>query len=69
MAGSESALDTVGNVFVPLVLRMDDGSELSFLNTVATFGTARDVTVEELSIESFFPADEHTAATLRGLWE
>ena len=65
VAGSESALDTVGNVFVPLVLRMDDGSELSFLNTVATFGTARDVTVEELSIESFFPADRATADWLR----
>jgi len=69
VTGSASAHDTVASLFVPLVLRMDDGSELSFLNTVATFGTARDVTVDELTIESFFPADEHTAATLRALWD
>ena len=59
VTGSASAHDTVTSLFVPLVLRMEDGSELSFLNTVATFGTARDVTVDELTIESFFPADEH----------
>ncbi len=68
VAGSESAQETVSHLFVPLVLRRPDGSELSFLNTVATFGTARDVTVEELTIESFFPADEATAAALRALW-
>jgi transcriptional regulator with XRE-family HTH domain len=37
---------------------------LSFLSTVATFGTAVDVTVAELSIEAFLPADERTAAQL-----
>ena len=36
-------------------------TELSFFSTVATFGTAIDITVAELSIESFFPADEATA--------
>ena len=35
----------------------------------ATFGTARDVTVDELSIESFFPADDTTGAALRALWD
>ena len=69
VSGSASAHDTVSSLFVPLVLRTPDGSALSFLNTVATFGTARDVTVDELSIESFFPADEHTAAALRALWD
>ena len=39
---------------------------LSFLSTVATFGTAVDVTVAELSIEAFLPADDATAAYLRG---
>ena len=38
--------------------------ELSFFSTVATFGTAVDVTVAELSIEAFFPADAETAAFL-----
>jgi transcriptional regulator with XRE-family HTH domain len=56
--------DVAGRLFVPLVLRGPDGRELSFFSTIATFGTARDITVEELSIESFFPADRATAAAL-----
>jgi len=51
-------------LFVPLRLRAGHAT-LSFLSTVATFGTARDVTTSELSIESFFPADDATAAALR----
>src|SRR5215218_8915539 len=54
-----------GAIAVPLRLR-HEGGELSFISTVTTFGTALDVTVAELSIESFFPADEATAAFLRG---
>jgi transcriptional regulator with XRE-family HTH domain len=49
---------------VPLRLRTADG-ELALISTVATFGTAVEVTTSELSIESFFPADEATAAALR----
>ena len=48
---------------VPLRFRADDG-ELAFISTVATFGTAVDVTLAELSIEAFLPADEATAAAL-----
>jgi transcriptional regulator with XRE-family HTH domain len=51
-------------VNLPLVLR-SDGGELRFFSTIATFGTALDITVAELSIESFFPADAATAAALR----
>jgi transcriptional regulator with XRE-family HTH domain len=54
---------TGGAIAVPLVLR-HGGRELSFFSTVATFGTAVDVTVAELSIEAFFPADALTAAVL-----
>jgi transcriptional regulator with XRE-family HTH domain len=56
-------LDTAGRLFVPLGLR-HQGGELRFFSTIATFGTALDITVAELSIESFFPADEATAAAL-----
>lgn len=52
-----------GRLFVPLVLR-HDGSELRLFSTVATFGTALDVTIAELAIESFFPADDATANQL-----
>jgi len=48
-------------------LRAPDGSELSFFATVATFGTAFEVTASELSIELAFPADAATAAALRNL--
>lgn len=54
-------------IAVPLRLRGPDGSELSFLSTVATFGTALDITVAELAIESFFPADAATGAAMRRL--
>jgi hypothetical protein len=52
-------------IAVPLRLRADEG-ELTFISTVATFGTAVEVTASELSIESFFPADEATARALQG---
>jgi transcriptional regulator with XRE-family HTH domain len=57
-------LPAAGEVFVPLRLRNGDG-ELRFFSTVTTFGTPLDVTVAELAIESFFPADAATAAALR----
>lgn len=50
-------------IAVPLRLRRG-GEELSFLSIVATFGTPLDVTVSELVIESFFPADDTTARAL-----
>jgi transcriptional regulator with XRE-family HTH domain len=53
-------------IAVPLRLRAGD-AELSFFSTVATFGTAIDVTLAELSIEAFFPADTETAEVLRAL--
>jgi transcriptional regulator with XRE-family HTH domain len=42
-----------------------DAPELSFFSTITTFGTAVDVTVSELALEAFFPADAQTAAYLR----
>ncbi|MET0903968.1 MAG: helix-turn-helix transcriptional regulator [Acidimicrobiales bacterium] len=49
-------------LFVPMQLAADDGRELSMFSTLATFGTALDITLAELSIESFFPADAATEA-------
>ena len=53
-----------GDIVVPLRIR-HDCRELAFFSTVATFGTPLDVTVAELAIESFFPADPETASVLR----
>ncbi|MFF0338765.1 helix-turn-helix domain-containing protein [Kribbella sp. NPDC004875] len=54
------------DVVVPFKLT-HDGRELSLLTMIATFGTPLDVTVSELMIESFYPADDDTAEYLRGL--
>jgi transcriptional regulator with XRE-family HTH domain len=53
-------------IVVPLRLRYGQ-AELSFLSLTAVFGTPLDVTVAELAIESFYPADQPTAAVLRQL--
>ncbi|MGI5493037.1 helix-turn-helix domain-containing protein [Microtetraspora malaysiensis] len=60
----EVELPGPGDIFVPLRLRHGD-RELSFFSVVATFGTPLDVTVAEMMIESFFPADEETTRFLR----
>ena len=66
-AGPAPAIDVeAGQIAVPLRLRHEDGV-LSFISTLTTFATANDVTLAELAIESFFPADPHTAAFLRHL--
>ncbi|MGV9679995.1 helix-turn-helix domain-containing protein [Nocardia sp. NPDC003482] len=49
---------------VPLRLR-HNGTELTFLSAMTVFGTPMNVTVAELAIESFFPADPATARFLR----
>ncbi len=61
----EATVTAAHDVFVPFRMRAEDGTELSFFGTISTFGTALDVTVAELSIESFFPADDATAAACR----
>ncbi|MGJ4804216.1 helix-turn-helix domain-containing protein [Luteimonas sp. SDU82] len=53
-----------GAVVVPLRLRTALG-ELSFLSTTTVFGTPVEVTLSELAIESFFPADATTGERLR----
>lgn len=60
----ESEIPEYGAIVVPLRVRLE-GRELSFFSTVTTFGTPLDITVAELCIESFFPADPATAALLR----
>lgn len=61
--GDREMLHGENELAVPLRLRHGDG-ELRFISTIATFGTASDVTVSELMIESFFPADQQTRAVL-----
>jgi transcriptional regulator with XRE-family HTH domain len=60
---AEDPGDVADRLFVPLAIR-SRGEVLRFFSTVATFGTALDITVAELAIESFFPADTSTAGAL-----
>ena len=53
-------------LLVPSLLRLPQG-RLSMFTTIATFGTPRDITLEELSIELFYPADAGSEALLRTL--
>jgi transcriptional regulator with XRE-family HTH domain len=60
------AHEELADLFVPLRLRAaDGGGELSFISTVTTFGTATDVTLAELAVEAFLPADAATAEAMR----
>jgi len=52
-------------VVLPVRLQTSLGM-LSFFTTAATFGTAADVTLAELTVEQFFPADAATERALRG---
>jgi transcriptional regulator with XRE-family HTH domain len=62
--GGESEPPHPTDVVVPLRY-LADGQELSFFSITTVIGTPMDVTVEELAIESFYPADQATAAALR----
>lgn len=61
---SETAPDAP--LLVPCVLRLPQG-RLSMFTTLTTFGTPRDITLDELSIELFYPADDSSEALLRSL--
>src|SRR5690554_3951918 len=54
------------DVAVPLRLAVD-GGELSFLYTVTVFGSPQNVTLDEIAVETFFPADDATREALAAL--
>lgn len=55
-------------IAVPIELRTEAGL-LSFISTTTVFGTPVDVTLSELAVESFFPANDDTARLLRHMAE
>jgi transcriptional regulator with XRE-family HTH domain len=54
-----------GGMVVPFELATDAGT-MTFLSTTTVFGTPVDITLSELALECFYPADEVTAEMLRG---
>jgi transcriptional regulator with XRE-family HTH domain len=61
----DPALETTPSeeILLPLHLSWRD-TELVFFSTMTTFGTALDITLAELAIEAFYPANRETAAIL-----
>ena len=53
---------------LPMRLDVPGAGVLSFFSTMTVFGAPLDVTVSELAVETFFPADEATATALRATW-
>jgi transcriptional regulator with XRE-family HTH domain len=58
-------VDGGASVVVPLKIRTPEGAVLSFFSATTVFGTAVEVTLSELVLEAFYPADEFTAVALR----
>ena len=56
-AASQPNLERRALPFLPVTLRKDE-VELNLFTTITTLGTPHDVTVHELRLESFFPADD-----------
>ena len=61
--GRPAPVETAIAIVHPLRLAHGD-QVLSFISTITVFGTPLDVTLSELAIESFFPADEQTRTVL-----
>lgn len=62
---ADGALDDAG-LLVPVELVVGD-QVLALFTTLTSFGTPRDITLSELAVELFYPADAATEATLRAL--
>jgi len=54
---------SANHIVLPLRLRAAE-RELAFFSTISTFGTAADITLDELMIEAFYPANAATASHL-----
>lgn len=66
-APSEMGAADHAAIAVPLRLAVEGHGTLSFLSTTTVFGTPVDVTLSELFVEAFLPADAATADALRSL--
>ena len=56
-----------GDLLLPLHIKKDE-TELRLFSTIMTLGTPQDVTLQELRIETMFPADEASERTWQRLW-
>ena len=63
---SEPNFESPQDVIIPIEMRFGDQT-LRFFSTIATLGSPHDITLQELRIESFHPADEATASVARSV--
>ncbi|MFB4303035.1 helix-turn-helix domain-containing protein [Actinomadura sp. NTSP31] len=59
--GPEDGPPPESDVMIPMIVRFG-GRELRLFSTITTFGTPMDITLDEVAIESYYPADAETAA-------
>ncbi|WP_166458697.1 helix-turn-helix domain-containing protein [Verrucosispora sioxanthis] len=52
------------DVVIPMILNVG-GRELRLFSTITTFGTPMDITIDEVAVESYYPADAESAAYFR----
>lgn len=64
-APRENPVDKAHEILVPLRIRAG-GRTLAFFSMTTVFGTPIDVTLSEIALETFFPADAATAQAVRG---
>jgi transcriptional regulator with XRE-family HTH domain len=64
LASARPPAGSIEEIAVPLKLRTQRGT-LSFLSTVTVFGTPVEITLSELTLEAFYPADPETLAILQ----
>ncbi|MEU6859306.1 helix-turn-helix transcriptional regulator [Glycomyces sp. NPDC046736] len=64
--GPEGSVSAEEEIATPMIVR-HEGGDLKFFSTITTFGTPQDITLEGIAIESYYPADESTAAILRAI--
>ncbi|RFS82214.1 XRE family transcriptional regulator [Actinomadura spongiicola] len=60
-ASEESSVLPDSDVLIPMIIRFG-GRELRMFSTITTFGTPMDITLDEVAIESYYPADAETAS-------
>jgi len=63
---SEPNFESPQDVIIPIEMRFGDQT-LRFISTIATLGSPHDITLQELRIETFHPADEATADIARSV--
>ncbi|GAA4693152.1 Transcriptional regulator, contains XRE-family HTH domain [Promicromonospora umidemergens] len=58
---TDESIEPASDVVIPMVIRVD-GRELRLFSTITTFGTPMDITLAEVAVESYYPADAESAA-------